>query len=118
MNKVLETQRANGVIGGALGAEVTLFADDDLRAVLQKLGDELRFVLITSTAQVRPLDEATEAELTDVEGLKVAVEKSSYDKCERCWHHRADVGSVAQHPTLCARCVDNVDGQGEERHFA
>ncbi|UZJ44681.1 isoleucine--tRNA ligase [Marinimicrobium sp. C6131] len=118
VNKVLETQRANGVIGGALGAEVTLFADDDLRAVLQKLGDELRFVLITSTAQVRPLDEATEAELTDVEGLKVAVEKSSYDKCERCWHHRADVGSVAQHPTLCVRCVDNVEGQGEERHYA
>ncbi|MGD8177222.1 isoleucine--tRNA ligase [Marinimicrobium sp. ARAG 43.8] len=118
VNKVLETQRVQGNIGGSLGAEVTLFADGDLHRILEKLGDELRFVLITSTAEVRSLDEATEAELTDVSGLKVAVEKSRDQKCERCWHHRADVGSDEKHPTLCGRCVTNVDGPGEERYYA
>jgi len=118
VNKVLEAKRGAGEIGGSLGAEVVLYADDDLQRALEKLGDELRFVLITSTARVRPLSEATQAELTEVEGLKVAVEKSLHEKCGRCWHHRPDVGSDARHPELCARCVDNVEGQGEQRHYA
>jgi len=74
--------------------------------------------LITSTARLRPLEEATEADLTDLRGLKVAVDKSHYDKCARCWHHRPDVGSEPENPELCARCVDNVSGLGEERHYA
>ncbi|MEK9556215.1 MAG: zinc finger domain-containing protein [Gammaproteobacteria bacterium] len=47
----------------------------------------------------------------------MVVSSTSSEKCERCWHHRADVGSVSEHPTLCARCVDNVEGLGEERTF-
>ena len=38
-------------------------------------------------------------------------------KCERCWHHRPEVGSNAEHPTLCGRCVENVAGPGESRTF-
>jgi len=118
VNKVLEAKRAQGEIGGSLGAEVVLYAAERERLVLEKLGDELRFVLITSTARLRPLEEATEADLTDLRGLKVAVDKSHYDKCARCWHHRPDVGSEPENPELCARCVDNVSGLGEERHYA
>jgi len=83
------------------------------------LGDELRFVLITSGASIAPLDEAPEdAAYADVEGLRVKVNVSEAEKCERCWHRREDVGQFPAHPTLCGRCVENVDGDGEQRHFA
>lgn len=118
VNKVLEEKRGQGQLGASLGAEVVLYCDDELRLLLERLGNELRFVLITSTAEVRPLIEATDAEVTDVEGLKVSASKSEQAKCVRCWHHRPDVGSSPAHPEVCSRCVENVDGPGEERHYA
>src|SRR5690625_3728804 len=118
VNKVLEAKRGQGELGGSLGAEVTLYCDDALHSLLDRLGDELRFVLITSSAQLRPLAEAEGAELTDLDGLKVAACKSGHAKCVRCWHHQPDVGSVAAHPELCGRCVVNVDGPGEQRLYA
>jgi isoleucyl-tRNA synthetase len=118
VNKVLEAKRGNGEVGGSLGAEVILFCSDDLQKKLQLLGDELRFVLITSTAEVCSSAEGQEAETTELAGLKVAVKKSAHTKCARCWHHRADVGAQAAHPEICLRCVDNVDGAGEQRQFA
>ena len=118
VNKVLEGQRKDGLIGGALEAEVTLYGDDALQAQLGKLGDELRFVLITSAASVKPLASATDAVSSDVPGLLVAVKKSAHTKCVRCWHHREDVGAHTAHPELCGRCVDNVEGAGEKRLFA
>ncbi len=87
--------------------------------MLAQLGDELRFVTITSTAVVKPLAEApADAVATEVEGLRLSVVKSGHAKCERCWHHRADVGSHAAHPQICVRCVDNIEGAGEVRHYA
>ena len=91
----------------------------NVTAALDALGDELRFVLITSGAAVAPLADApTDAAETELPGLRVRVEASADEKCERCWHRRADVGSFAAHPTLCGRCVSNVDGPGELRRFA
>ena len=118
VNKVLEAKRTAGEVGGSLGAEVILYCDEKLQSELQKLANELRFVLITSTAEIRRLSGAQNAEVTDVAGLQVAVKKSEHAKCERCWHHRADVGTNATHPTICVRCVDNVEGAGEIRQFA
>ena len=118
VNKVLEAKRTAGEVGGSLGAEVVLYCDEKLQSELSKLANELRFVLITSTAEIRPISEAQNAETTDVAGLQVAVKKSEHAKCERCWHHRADVGANAAHPTICLRCVTNVDGAGEARQFA
>ena len=118
VNKALEDARKAGAIGGSLQAEVTLFVSDELKAELEKLGDELRFVLITSRADLAPLADAADAADTDVEGLKVAVSKSAHEKCERCWHHREDVGTVEKYADLCGRCADNVEGEGEVRHFA
>ncbi|WOG26443.1 isoleucine--tRNA ligase [Endozoicomonas sp. 8E] len=118
VNKALEDARKESVIGGGLEAEVTLFANDSLLETLGKLGDELRFVLITSKAELKPLPEAVKAVDTEVEGLKVAVRKSEHEKCERCWHRREDVGTIEAHTTLCGRCVENVDGEGEVRRFA
>ena len=118
VNKVLEAKRTAGEVGGSLGAEVILYCDEKLQSELHKLANELRFVLITSTAEIRPLSDAKDAVATDVAGLQVAVKKSEHAKCERCWHHRADVGANPTHPTICLRCVENVDGAGETRQFA
>ncbi|NWL79222.1 isoleucine--tRNA ligase [Pseudomonas taiwanensis] len=119
VNKELENLRSNKAIGGNLQAEVTLFAEDALVASLAKLGNELRFVLITSAADVQPLANApADAVDTEVAGLKLKIHKSVHTKCGRCWHHRADVGQFVKHPELCGRCVDNIDGAGEVRHYA
>jgi isoleucyl-tRNA synthetase len=118
VNKRLEDARKQGVIKGSLSAEVTLFCDGELAEKLKYLGEELRFVLITSEADVKPASEAVDAEQTVYEGLSVQVRPASNTKCERCWHHRADVGSHADHPDLCSRCVTNVYGSGETRAFA
>ncbi|GEM74158.1 isoleucine--tRNA ligase [Vibrio sagamiensis] len=119
VNKLLEDARKEKIIGGALQAEVTLFADEALMAKLNQLEDELRFVLLTSGAHVMPLSEKTgQASATDIDGLWVEVAAAAGEKCDRCWHHTADVGSVANHEKICGRCASNVDGEGEVRKFA
>ena len=116
VNKSLETQRSQGVIGGSLSAEITLYAAPELHAQLQQLGDELRFVLLTSKASLLASEDAGEE--TEFSGLRLDIHASKHTKCERCWHHREDVGVVAKEPELCGRCVDNVSGAGEVRYFA
>ncbi|NVO99431.1 isoleucine--tRNA ligase, partial [Photobacterium damselae subsp. damselae] len=119
VNKLLEAARNEKVIGGSLQAEVTLAANADLAAKLNKLEDELRFVLLTSKAQVVVADsKPADAQETDIDGLYVSVKASAAEKCERCWHHVADVGTIAGHEEVCGRCVSNIDGEGEERKFA
>ncbi|TVP55386.1 MAG: isoleucine--tRNA ligase, partial [Halomonadaceae bacterium] len=119
VNKQLEEVRSQGLIKGSLSAEVTLFAEPDLAKLLSSLDDELRFVLITSEARVKPLAEAGEQSAeTEMAGLRVAVAASSHGKCERCWHHRPDLGVDPAHPALCGRCVTNISGSGEVRLYA
>jgi isoleucyl-tRNA synthetase len=119
VNRELENQRSQGALKGGLDAEVTLYCEDKLLQTLGSLGDELRFVLITSGAEVAPIADAPAAAASgDLEGLALVVRVSEHEKCERCWHRRADVGAGAEHPALCARCIDNVDGDGEQRRFA
>jgi isoleucyl-tRNA synthetase len=119
VNKLLEGARKDKVIGGALQAEVTLHANEALAAKLNKLEDELRFVMLTSKAEVVVADSKPEgAQDTDVEGLFVTVAASEAAKCDRCWHHVADVGTIEGHEEVCGRCVSNISGEGEERKFA
>lgn len=118
VNKAIEQLRNSGQVGSSLSSEVTLYCSDILLGILNQLQDELRFVLITSYATVKPLEQAVNAVETDVEGLLLAVKSSEHTKCVRCWHHRKEVGQHADHPELCARCVTNVAGDGEQRQFA
>jgi isoleucyl-tRNA synthetase len=121
VNKALEAKRNAGEVGKSLAAEVTLYCSDEIAAQLQRLGSELRFVLITSSAAIAPLDASSDAAdvlATDIDGLRVKVEASPFERCARCWHHREDVGQHPQHPEICGRCVDNVEGSGEERAYA
>ncbi|MPW30784.1 isoleucine--tRNA ligase [Agarivorans sp. B2Z047] len=119
VNKSLEQARRDKKIGGTLEAKVTLFVDSQLEQVLSQLGDELRFVLLTSDVSLQALSEAGDnAAATELDNLKVAVEVAEAAKCDRCWHHREDVGQNAEHPSLCGRCVTNVAGEGESRSYA
>ncbi len=106
--KVLEPMRANGAIGAALEAEITVAANEETSSRWQPLAEELRFLLISGDVQVRP---ATTDEVF------VSAQPTGKQKCVRCWHYRADVGSVAAHPELCGRCVTNIDGAGEDRRW-
>ncbi|MBP7454344.1 MAG: class I tRNA ligase family protein, partial [Ottowia sp.] len=111
VNKDIEQQREKGLIGSSLQAEVELTLPEathaDLLAALNSLGDDLRFVFITSAIKLKA-------------GSAVAVSAtpSNSTKCERCWHYVADVGHDAEHPTLCGRCVSNLFGAGETRTVA
>nr|WP_308874905.1 zinc finger domain-containing protein [Thiothrix subterranea] len=85
---------------------------------LLKLGDELRFVFITSAVHLHDLAAVPADAVEILEHVFVRVSRSEHGKCTRCWHHREDVGSHTEHPELCGRCIDNVDGVGEVRHYA
>ncbi|MGB0495951.1 MAG: zinc finger domain-containing protein, partial [Kangiellaceae bacterium] len=114
-NRKIESMRKEKGIGSSLEAEVVLTVNQELADSLNKLEDELRFVLITSQAKVVIGDSDEKSEIA---GLSVEVTASKEAKCDRCWHRRADVGIEETHPLLCGRCVENVDGNGENRTYA
>jgi len=107
VNKEIELLRASDKLGSSLQAEVTIEADATLLPMLASLGADLKFVLIVS-----------QVDLVEGNATRIQVRASAHGKCERCWHYRADVGQHAHHPTLCARCVENLDGHGEVRRHA
>ncbi len=108
--KQLEEVRASGAIGSSLQADVEIHASGEKLTLLQSLGDDLKFVLITSAARVIAVNSEADE--------KLIVTPSAHAKCERCWHYRADVGMDTQHPSICGRCVANLFGGGESRHIA
>jgi isoleucyl-tRNA synthetase len=117
VGKALESFRSEK--NSSLDAEVAIYCQRDLKNKLDQLEDELRFVLITSDAQVYAMEEKPNTlEMDEVLGLAVQVKASPYNKCVRCWHHREDVGKYSDHPELCGRCVQNVVGSGELRRFS
>jgi isoleucyl-tRNA synthetase len=119
VGKQLEAARKAERIGAALDADLDLYCAPELAELLSRLGEELRFVLITSDARVHAAHaKPADAVDTHLAGLAVRVTPSPHAKCVRCWHHRADVGGDAAHPELCGRCVANVAGAGETRRFA
>jgi isoleucyl-tRNA synthetase len=120
VKEAIEPRRASKEIGGSLDAEVYVMArDDEGRALLDAFGDELRFVLIVSAAHVVDPAAGIEApeDATTTDHFTIWVKKSEAEKCVRCWHRREDVGSNPEHPELCGRCVENVDGPGEVRRM-
>ena len=118
VNKFIESARTAKTVGSNLSAKVDLWANDELKAVLDRLGDELRFVLITSQVNVNVFDEA-QGEASDLDGLRVQVSAADGEKCARCWHVLPDVNTHHAHPGLCSRCIINLPtGQGEERKYA
>jgi isoleucyl-tRNA synthetase len=107
VTKAIEDVRTAGSVGSSLQAEIEIEAPSDVFVELTHLGDDLKFVFITSQATVKNSNE-----------LKVNVKPSAAQKCERCWHYRSDVGQDAKHAGFCARCISNLYGEGEKRVFA
>ena len=108
-NKAIEEKRGTGEVGSSLQAEITISADGAAYASLVRMKDSLRFVFITSQANIEKQPDS---------GLTFKVAASKHAKCDRCWHYREDVGASAEHPTICGRCVSNLFGQGEKRTHA
>ena len=108
MAKVLEPMRANGVIGAALDAEITVSASPELASRWTPLAEELRFLFISGDVTVTAVN---------ADEVFVLAQPTSKEKCVRCWHRRADVGADASHPELCTRCVSNIEGVGEDRKW-
>jgi isoleucyl-tRNA synthetase len=106
-NKEIEAVRADGKVGSSLQANLRITAPAGDHALLASLGEDLRFVTITSVAELLLGDE-----------LLIGVTPSADTKCERCWHYRADVGADPAHPTICGRCTSNLFGAGETRKVA
>ncbi len=110
VNKAIEDLRSAGGVGASLQAEVTLSVPPETHALLASLGDDLKFVFITSAVTLLAGD-----------SLAVAVQAATAPKCERCWHYRADVGmdtGGGAYLGLCGRCVSNLHGTGEVRRIA
>ena len=107
VNKNIETLRADGQVGSSLQAEVILEVKTEDHVLLASLGDDLKFVFITSAIKIAAGSE-----------LSSSVAASLHAKCERCWHYRLEVGSDSAHPTICGRCTSNLFGAGENRKFA
>ncbi|HAU1190708.1 TPA: isoleucine--tRNA ligase [Legionella pneumophila] len=117
VNKALEETRQRGEIGSPLAAEVTVYADTKVLPKLTRLGEELRFLLITSEAKAYPISQSPKGLAVTDCGVSIQVIASVHEKCARCWHRRADVGQNQEHPELCLRCVGNISGYHEERRY-
>jgi isoleucyl-tRNA synthetase len=122
VGKELEKLREQNKIGSSLNAEVDLYCNAELYQTLEKLEDELRFVLITSYARIHRNDNATQKDVAvyslSMGDIGIKAVSSTHQKCVRCWHHRHDVGEDPDHPQLCDRCVVNVKGESEQRKYA
>lgn len=121
--KAVEEIRKAGEIGSSLEAKATIYADPALYQHLSALEDELRFVLLTSYAELKPLEEkpaTLETIETDSLTFAIAIEalRETFQKCERCWHRRKEVGEDSEHPALCPRCIENLTPEGEMRKYA
>ena len=110
VQKQLEELRVAGKIGSSLAAEVAVYAEGEHHALLNSLDDDLRFVFITSQASVQQGTHPG-AIPTTLAGVSVLVAVSPHQKCERCWHYRADIGVDATYPGICGRCASNLNGQ-------
>jgi isoleucyl-tRNA synthetase len=113
VSKVLEPMRADGALGASLEAEVEVYLNDETLERFAPVLDELRFFFITSRLEFKPVVTNPQAEA----GAWIHAVSTSHSKCVRCWHYRADVGSHADDPELCGRCVENVNGAGETRRW-
>ncbi len=127
VNKEIENLRNQGQLGAPLEAEVTLYFPEKtlLFELLHTLNDELRFIFITSKANVvigSPENNASRVtfELDSTETtFYIEVLPSNNPKCIRCWHRKADVGQIANYPDICTRCVENIENaSGETRYYA
>lgn len=120
VNKILEMKRNKNTIKASLEAKITVYADKENYSLLEKLGSELRFLFISSKANLKPLQDKPKSSIeTSDSGLFIDVTKIEEPKCERCWHRSSTVGQNNEYENICSRCVENITTEsGESREFA
>jgi len=106
VNQSIESLRNENKLKGSLDANVIISADEKDKIILDKLGDELHFVFISSKASVK-----------SGKTLEISIENINDEKCTRCWHRDSSVGQSKSHPEICLRCEENIDSSGEVRYF-
>ncbi|WP_434778348.1 isoleucine--tRNA ligase [Neisseria sp. Ec49-e6-T10] len=107
INKELERLRVDDQLGSSLQASIHIHAPEAIYLHLNSIGEELRFIFLVS-----------ECTLSKADSLTIEAKPLNYKKCERCWHYTTDVGNDTKHPCLCSRCISNIEGTGETRHYA
>ena len=95
----LEKARQAKQIGKALEAKLTFAGSSPALTAARAHLESLRELLNVSQLEVQPRGEGA---------VTAVVSKAAGQKCERCWHWETDVGSHAEHPTICGRCVKAV----------
>ncbi|HGM5562721.1 MAG: isoleucine--tRNA ligase [Serratia marcescens] len=124
VNKALENQKSNGIKSNLEAKVLLKYADDEFGTIkkLRKLGDEVRFIFITSQFLISEepggIDDDGIVYNTGNTTVQAIVTRADGEKCPRCWHYTTDIGLVAEHADICGRCVSNVAGDGEKRNFA
>ena len=106
VNQAIETLRNENKLKGSLDAIVKITAMDEDKKTLDKFGDELHFLFITS-----------EAKTIKGKKLKIEITSSEHEKCIRCWHKDVSVGTSKKHNEICNRCIENIEEDGEKRQF-
>ncbi len=104
VNQSIEEMRNDNKLKGSLDSVVNIQATSNDFQILNKLGDELHFLFISSEAKVK-----------EGNTFKIKVTTSKNAKCVRCWHRDLSIGSIQEHPELCNRCIDNIENDGEQR---
>ena len=104
VNQSIEEMRNDNKLKGSLDSVVNIQARSNDFQILNKLGDELHFLFISSEAKVK-----------EGNTFKIKVTTSKNAKCVRCWHRDMSIGSIQEHPELCNRCIDNIENDGEQR---
>ncbi|MCM8774762.1 MAG: isoleucine--tRNA ligase [Candidatus Omnitrophica bacterium] len=113
---VLEKLRESKAIGSSLDAKIYLeTADSSLGRVLRDHLAELPRVFIVSqvywTEENRPGSEeiiCVRPSSREEIKIRIAVEKADGGKCVRCWNYSLFVGTDAEHPQLCQKCVEAI----------
>ena len=106
VNQSIENMRSANNIKGSLDSIVTLHLEDEDYSLLQKIGKELHFIFISTDAQIKKAD-----------SFSIEISVSDDPKCSRCWHRCKSVGTIKGHEEACSRCVENIENDGELRHF-
>ena len=115
-NKQIENIRQTGAIGSSLDAEIKLYCDESNYQLLEQLGAELKFLFITSNAEIYPAAQAPDDVVQATNHISISISPSRHTKCVRCWQRCEDI-KASDYGTICARCLLNTEGEGERRIY-
>ncbi len=103
--RVLEGLRRDGQIGSNQEASVRVCcSDESVYDLLEEFGTE-QFAALCIVSEIKICK-------CDCEGpITVYPEKSTHQKCQRCWNYWPSVGENPEHPDLCKRCVEVISNE-------